>query len=67
MTVGTDSLLGDMPLEGGSQGGHVQVAVDTTELPTGLDQAVSSDRCTNAPVPVVCAECAKHALANRPR
>ena len=42
MTVGTDSLLGDMPLEGGSQGGHVQVAVDTTELPTGLDQAVSS-------------------------
>ena len=45
MTLGTDTLLGDMPLEGGSQGGHVQVAVDTTELPTGLDQAVSSDRC----------------------
>ena len=39
MTVGTDTLLGDMPLEGGSQCWQVQVAVDAAELLTGLDHA----------------------------
>jgi hypothetical protein len=32
MTVGTDTLLGHMPLEGGPQPWQVQVAVDTAEL-----------------------------------
>jgi len=39
MTVGTDSLLGDMPLEGGSQRWQEQVAVDAAELLACLDQA----------------------------
>ena len=42
MTVGTDSLLGDMPLEGGSQRWQVQVAVDAAELLAGFDQAGSA-------------------------
>ena len=39
MTVDTDSLFGDMPLEGGSQRWQVQVAVDAAELLACLDQA----------------------------
>jgi len=37
--VCTDTLLGDVPFEGGSQGWKVQVAVDAAELLAGLDQA----------------------------
>ena len=39
MTFGTDTLLSDMPLEGGSQHWQVQVAVDAAELLACLDQA----------------------------
>jgi hypothetical protein len=35
MTVGTDSLLGDVPLEGGSQRWQVQVAVDVHPVAFG--------------------------------
>ncbi len=37
--VCTDTLLRDMPFEGGSQGWKVQVAVDAAELLAGLDHA----------------------------
>jgi len=39
VTFGTDTLLGDIPLEGGSQRWQVQVAVDAAELLAGLNQA----------------------------
>ena len=42
MMVGTDTLFGDLPLEGGSQYWWVQVAVDAAELLASLDQARSA-------------------------
>ena len=42
--VGTDTLLGDMPLEGGSQRWQVLVADDTAELLASLDQAGGAPR-----------------------
>jgi len=50
MTVGTDTLLGDMHLEGGSQGWQVQVAVDTAELLAGSTRPAAHQRRAMSPL-----------------